>query len=280
MDSMFLRFIKHPRGMLGLIILLLVMIMALMAPHMAPYDPYDIDDRGPRRLPPNGEYLLGTDSHGTDILSMVIFGSRISLIIGLSVGLAVSCIGGFMGVLAGYRGGWVDHLIMRSCDVLFVIPGLPLIILLANYVGTRFYMIIIIFTLLGWAGVARLIRSQVLSLREREYVEAARALGGGDVHIMLHHIVPAVSPLLIINGVLMAAGTMVAEAGLSFLGFGDPVAISWGKMLFEAQAGHALMFRSWWWVVPPGLAIFITVLGMMLLGYALEEVLNPHVKGK
>lgn len=277
-DSFLFKIWRHPRGKIGIIIMISVVILALGAPFFAPFDPYNISERGPRLLAPQRGYLLGTDGQGIDILSKVIYGARISLIIGLSTGLLVTFFGGFMGVLAGYMGGWIDNFVMRFCDVIFVIPGLPLIILLASYVGTRFYMIIVIFTLLGWAGVARLIRSQVLSLRSRDYVLAAKALGAKELHIMLKHILPAVSPLLIINGVLIAAGTMVAEAGLSFLGFGDPLAISWGKMLQEAQSGHALFFGSWWWIIPPGLAIFVTVLGMMLFGYALEEILNPSLK--
>lgn len=220
---------------------------------------------------------MGTDAQGKDILSKLIYGSRVSLIVGLTTGICVTLLGALLGIVAGYFGGWVDTLIMRICDILFVVPGLPLMILLANYIGTRFYMIIVIFTMLGWAGVARMIRSQVLSLKSRDFVAASRSVGAKPGHIMREHILISVSPLLIVNGVLSAAGVMVAEAGLSFLGFGDPTAVSWGKMLYEAQSGHALLFGAWWWVIPPGLAIFITVFGFMMFGYALEEVLNPHI---
>lgn len=268
---------RLPRGRVGVCITLAVVLVAVLAPVLAPYDPYDITQRDARRLPPGRGHWLGTDSYGNDILSKLIYGARVSLIVGLATGVAVTLVGTFMGILAGYTGGWVDTIIMRACDVIFVVPGLPLMILLANYLGTRFYMIIVIFTVLGWAGMARMIRAQVLSVRARDFVVASRSIGASRWHIMAEHILVSVSPLMIVNGVLNAAGVMVAEAGLSFLGFGDPTAVSWGKMLFEAQSGHALLFGAWWWVVPPGLAIFVTVFGFMMAGYALEEVLNPHI---
>lgn len=268
---------RHPRGRVGIIITAAIIVVAIAAPWIAPYDPYDIGQRGPRRMPPGLGHPLGTDAQGKDILSKLIYGARVSLIVGITTGVCVTVLGALLGILAGYLGGFADTLIMRICDILFVVPGLPLMILLANYMGTKFYMIIVIFTMLGWAGVARMIRSQVLSLKSRDFVVASRSVGARPGHIMREHILVSVSPLLIVNGVLSAAGVMVAEAGLSFLGFGDPTAVSWGKMLYEAQSGHALLFGAWWWVIPPGLAIFITVFGFMMFGYALEEVLNPHI---
>ncbi|MEW6522926.1 MAG: ABC transporter permease [Bacillota bacterium] len=272
------RLLRHPTGRVGLLLILLVTLVALAAPALAPFDPYNLDHRTVRRARPGGVHWLGTDAFGNDILSKLIYGARISLVVGLSTGIIVTLTGAAMGIAAGYLGGLADTLVMRTADILFVIPGLPLMIMLATYFGTRFYMIIIIFTILGWAGVARMIRSQVLSLKSQNYVVAAETAGATSLYVMSRHILPAVSPLLIVNGVLASAGVMVAEAGLSFLGFGDPVAVSWGKMLQEAQANHGLLFRAWWWIIPPGLAIFVTVLGFMLTGYALEEIFNPQVR--
>lgn len=269
---------KHPTGRIGLVIVLLMAIVALGAKWIAPYDPYDLFDRDMPRLAPSGEHLLGTDHVGNDILSKLIYGARISLIVGLSTGISSTLLGAILGMMAGYMGGWFDTLIMRAVDVLMTIPSLPLMILIATYIGTQFYMIIIIFTLLGWTGMARTVRAQVLSLKSQKYITAAELAGASRPYVMFKHILPEVSPLLIVSGVLSAAGVMVAEAGLSFLGFGDPKAISWGKMLYEAQANHGLLLKAWWWVLPPGFTIFVTVIGFMLVGYALEELVNPRVK--
>ncbi len=276
--SLFLGLAHHRLGRVGLAILLLVATIALFADRIAPYDPYNPSERGPRKLRPSREHPLGTDGQGRDILSQLIYGARVSLSVGLATAILVSGLAAFMGVLAGYLKGTVDTLIMRTADVLFAVPGLPLMLILAVYLGASMRTIVIIFTLVGWPGLARMIRSQVLSVRERPYVEAARAYGASEWRIMFRHVLPSVSSIITINGVMMAAGMMLAEAGLSFLGFGDPIVISWGKMLALAQQGHAMLFGLWWWVIPPGLAIFFTALGFMLLGLALEEELNPLLR--
>ncbi len=277
-QSLIVGLAHHRLGRIGLAILLVVATVALLADRISPYDPYNPLERGPRKLRPSGEHPLGTDGQGRDILSQLIYGARVSLSVGLATAILVSGLAAFMGVLAGYLKGSVDTLIMRTADVLFAVPGLPLMLILAVYLGASMRTIVVIFTLVGWPGLARLIRSQVLSVRERPYVEAARAYGASEWRIMFRHVLPSVSSIITINGVMMAAGMMLAEAGLSFLGFGDPVVISWGKMLAMAQQGHAMLFGLWWWVIPPGLAIFFTALGFMLLGLALEEELNPLLR--
>lgn len=269
---------RHPTGRLGLVIVAAVVLVAAFAGLIAPFDPYDLFSRDLPRLAPSAAHLLGTDHIGNDILSKLIYGARVSLIVGVITGISSTLLGAVLGMMAGYLGGWFDTVIMRAVDVLMTIPSLPLMILIATYVGTQFYMIIIIFTLLGWTGMARTIRAQVLSLKSQKYITAAELAGASRGYVMFRHILPEVSPLLIVSGVLSAAGVMVAEAGLSFLGFGDPKAISWGKMLFEAQANHGLLLKAWWWVLSPGIAIFVTVIGFMLVGYALEEIVNPRVR--
>jgi peptide/nickel transport system permease protein len=277
-QSLFVGLTHHRLGRIGLAILLVVATVALFADRLAPYDPYNPLERGPRKLRPSREHPLGTDGQGRDILSQLMYGARVSLSVGLATAILISGLAAFMGVLAGYLRGSVDTVIMRTADVLFAVPGLPLMLILAVYLGASMRTIVVIFTLVGWPGLARLIRSQVLSVRERAYVEAARAYGASEWRIMFRHVLPSVSSIITINGVMMAAGMMLAEAGLSFLGFGDPVVISWGKMLALAQQGHAMLFGLWWWVIPPGLAIFFTALGFMLLGLALEEELNPLLR--
>jgi peptide/nickel transport system permease protein len=269
---------KHPRGRIGLIMLIIITLTAVFAPLVAPYDPYDVTQRDAGGMAPSLKHLLGTTSWGEDILSMLIYGSRVSLGIGIVTGLLIACIGALMGTLAGYVGRAVDMVIMRIVDVMLVIPTLPITIVLTNLFGKSYLMLIFIFTLFGWTGLARVIRSQVLVLKNSNYVKAADISGAGKWYIMFRHILPGVSHLLIMSTALTSAGIMVAEAGLSFLGLGDPKAISWGKMLAEAQSGGALMLGYWWWIIAPGIAIFITVSSFMLIGYALEEIFNPKMK--
>ncbi len=270
--------VRHRLGRWGVLILILLVLTALLADTLSPYDPYDVRQRDLRKSPPSAQHRLGTDGAGVDILSQLIYGSRVSLVVGLTTAVLVSLLGALVGTATGYLGGFFDTLVMRLADLLFTIPSLPLMILLATYLGSSYWTIICIFTLLGWAGLARLVRSQVLSLAHCEYIEVATALGASNWRIMWRHILPNVSSLVVINGAKMAAGMMLAEAGLSFLGFADPRAISWGKLLSAAQTGHAVLFGLWWWVIPPGLAIFIAALGFMLLGMAMEERLNPYLR--
>ncbi|MFA5006729.1 MAG: ABC transporter permease [Candidatus Izemoplasmatales bacterium] len=270
---------RHPKGRVGLLIVALLVVCAVFAPWIAPYDPYDVTERAAKGLAPSLEHLLGTTiTTGQDIFSMLIYGTRVSLLIGITTGVAIAFIGAFFGILAGYSGGVADTVIMRVVDILLVIPTLPLIIVLTNLFGRSYLMIIAIFAAFGWTGLARVIRSLVLVLKNANYVKAAELAGASRARIMFRHILPGVSHLLIMSTALSCAGIMVAEAGLSFLGLGDPTAISWGKMLAEAQSGGALLFGHWWWIFAPGIGIFLAVFGFMRIGLALEEMLNPRMK--
>ncbi|MFA5037236.1 MAG: ABC transporter permease [Candidatus Izemoplasmatales bacterium] len=270
---------KHPKGKIGIIVISLLAICAIFAPLIAPYDPYDVTQRAAKGLAPSWEHLLGTTiTTGQDIFSMLIYGTRVSLVIGLVTGISIAFVGAIMGILAGYIGGVVDNIIMRVVDILLVIPTLPLIIVLTNIFGKTYLMIIVIFVALGWTGLARVIRSLVLVLKNANYVKASELAGASRWHIMIKHILPGVSHLLIMSTALSCAGIMVAEAGLSFLGLGDPTAISWGKMLAEAQSGGALLFGHWWWIMAPGIGIFLAVFSFMRIGLALEEMFNPRMK--
>ena len=261
-------------GVIGLVILLLIVIFA---PVITNWDPYFY---GPDSLaaPGKSSHLRGTNHMGQDVFSMLIYGTRVSLVVGVTTGLATAFLGALMGVLTGYLGGIVDMVVMRVVDILLVIPTLPLTIVLTNLFGKSYFMIIFIFTIFGWTGLARVVRSQVLVLKNSNYVKAAELAGARRGHIMFRHILPGVSHLLIMSTALTSAGIMVAEAGLSFLGLGDPTAISWGKMLADAQSGGALLFGHWWWILAPGIGIFLSVFSFMRIGLAMEEIFNPRMK--
>ena len=277
--SMLIKLWQHPKGRLGLCIVAFLAIVAIFAPVIAPYNPYDVTQRAAKGLTPSWEHPLGTTiTTGQDIFSMLIYGTRVSLSIGIITGLCIAFLGAFMGILAGYVGGIVDTIIMRLVDIMLVIPTLPLTIVLTNIFGKSYFMIVFIFTLFGWQGLSRVIRSQVLVLKNSNYVKAAELAGASRARIMFKHILPGVTHLLIMSTAMTSAGIMVAEAGLSFLGLGDPTAISWGKMLAEVQSGGALLFGHWWWIAAPGVGIFISIFAFMRIGMALEEIFNPRMK--
>ncbi len=200
------------------------------------------------------------------------------MIVGFTTGLTVPFLGAVLGAVAGFFGGRVDRYLMFLVDVVMVLPGLPLMILVATYVGGSYWIVVGLFTFLGWAGVCRMVRGRILSEKAADYVEAARSYGAPWPRILFRHILPSTYPLLALIAARTAAGSVLAEAGLSFLGFGDPLAISWGKMLAEAQAQGALLFGAWWWVLFPGLAVTLLALSFINLGYALEEVFNPRLR--
>ncbi len=269
----------HKQGRIGLIIIAFLAILAIFAPLIAPYDPYDVTQRAAKGLTPSWQHLLGTSiTTGQDIFSMLIYGTRSSLSIGLITGIVIAILGSLFGIIAGYLGGWVDTIIMRVVDVLLVIPTLPLVIVMTNVLGTSYAVIVIVFAAFGWTGLARVIRSQVMLIKNANYVKAAELAGASKWYIMWRHILPAVSNLLIMSTALTSAGIMVAEAGLSFLGLGNPTAISWGKMLADAQSSGAMLFGYWWSILAPGVGIFLSVYSFMRIGLALEEILNPRMR--
>jgi len=263
-------------GLVGFTIIAFFALMALLADWIAPYNPYEVV--GAPYTPPNEKFILGTNDIGQDIFSEFVYGSRISLYVGLTAPLISSIVGTVLGLLAGYLGGFVDELVVGAVDVMLALPSLPLIIILAAYLGPSLNNIILVLAVFGWPGFTRIVRSQVLSLRERPYVEAARAAGAGSLRIMFKHILPHVVPLVIAHVVLSATSAILTEAGLSFLGLGDPVAKSWGQILRRAQTGHALHQGLWLWVFVPGLAIGLLGAGFTLLGMAMEERVNPRLR--
>ncbi|MBI1296889.1 ABC transporter permease subunit [bacterium] len=268
---------RNPIGLIGVAILFSFLIVVIFADVLSPYDPM-IRVGAPFERP-SAAHLLGTNDIGQDILSELIYGSRVSLTVGLVAALLAIGIGTLAGVVAGYFGGFVDALIMRVVDVVLVIPFLPLMILLAAFAGPSFGNLILVIGLLTWARPARVIRSQTLSLRNRTYIEAAQSIGAQPGRILFRHILPGVLPLSLAQLVLAASTAILVEASLSFLGLGDPTTKSWGTVLYYAQVRSAFLSGAWiWWVLPPGFLITLAVLGFALVGFALEEVLNPQLR--
>ena len=228
--------------------------------------------------PSGNTYLLGTDAFGRDIFSQLIWGSRIALLVGFAASFFSVMIGIIVGVVAGYFGGWVDSVLMRFTDVILVMPFLPLIIVFAAVMGPSIWNIIIAITLVGWPGTARIIRSQVLSLKERPFIDAARVTGASNVRIMFKHIIPNVLPLAFLYMTFAVTGAILGEASLSFIGLGDPTTMSWGMMLYNISHGSGYTLTAWWWLLPPGLAITFLVLGFFLVGRAFEEIINPRLR--
>ena len=271
------KFLKNPKGRLGLILVGIIVLVAIFAPYLTPYelDRYNVANGLAK---PSAQHWLGTDKNGIDILTQIFYGARISLIIGITTGISVTLLGATLGIVSAYFGKVSAGVILNIINVLLVIPTTPLMMIMSN-LSSSYLMMIAVFTLIGWCGTARMVRAQVLSIMNMNYIRAAELAGGSKTYIMFRHIMPAVSHLLIMNCALSCAGFMIAEAGLSFIGLGDPSVISWGKILVAAQES-AFTSGLWAWVIAPGVAIFITVFGFMQIGSALEEILNPKIKQK
>ncbi|HLE77820.1 MAG TPA: ABC transporter permease [bacterium] len=264
-------------GWTGLTLMALLVGAAVLAPWIVPYDP-GLTTGEPFESP-SGRHWLGTNDVGQDLFSEMIVGARISLSIGFLASTVAISIGTLVGVVAGYFGSWVDAALMRVVDIVLVIPFLPLMILLAAYLGPSFWNLILVIGLLVWARPARVIRAQVLSLKSLDFVDAARALGAPPGRILRRHILPGVLSLSLAQFILAASSAILIEASLSFLGLGDPTAKSWGSILYYAQVRSAFLTGAWlWWVLPPGLLITAAVLGFAFTGFAAEEVLNPRLR--
>ena len=272
--------LRHRVGVIGAAMLLLSIVVAIFAPVIAPYDPYAPVDVTIFDIyqPPSPAHILGTDDGGKDVFSSLVYGARVSLIVGFTAAAIAILIGAVIGIVAGYRRGWIGSLLMRITDFFLVIPDLALMIVLVAIIGPSLFTIIMVIGLLGWTGSARLIRSQTLSVRERKYVMRAKAVGAGDVHILRRHILPAVLPLMLANMVLVVSIAILDESSLAFLGLGDPTVISWGQMLNYAFERGAISAGAWWALLAPGFAIVWVVLGTTLLGTALEDAVNPRLK--
>jgi peptide/nickel transport system permease protein len=272
-------FRKSKMGIAGLIILVFFTLVAIFAPLLASsegLDPTKVD--GPILAPPSWEYPLGTDDLGRSVLTLTIWGARISLLVGLCATVVSMVVGSSLGILSGYRGGWADRVLMRLTDWFLVIPWLALAIILASIFGQSLLIITLVIGLTSWAGTARLVRSQVLSVKERPFVERARGLGASDRQVVVRHVLPNVFPVIFANTILTVALSILAETTLSFLGLGDPLRISWGAILEMAFEAGASTIGAWWWLGAPGVCIVLVVLAFTMCGYALDEILNPRLR--
>ncbi len=282
---------RHKLAVAGLVVLVLMVLAALFAKQLAPFDPNAIDNvhwQG-TPLPPCfqaaaqcGGHSLGTDEVGRDLFSRLLYGARISLTVGLFAVLMELLIGTTLGAIAGYYGGWVDYGLMRVTDVFLSIPLLPLLLVLTAIVAASsskaalsFGVIVIIIGGLSWMAVARLVRASFLSLREREFAEAARAVGNNDGRIIFRHLLPNAIAPIVVQGTLDVANVIILESGLSFLGLGiQPPTASWGNMLANAQSNLSI---AWWAAVFPGLCILVTVLAINYIGDGLRDALDPNM---
>ena len=270
---------KSVMGMAGLVILVVFVAMAVFAPVLVSSTGLDVTKvNGPPLQAPSWAYPLGTDNQGRSVLTLIIWGSRISLMIGLLAALVSMVVGAVLGIVAGYRGGFIDTALMRLTDWFLVLPWIALMIVLAAILGQSLAIIVLVIGLTSWAWTARLVRSQTLSIRERPFVERVRGLGASDSRIMLRHVLPNVMPVIIAQTILSVALAILAESTLSFIGLGDPLRVSWGQTLEQAFETGAVTLGAWWWIGAPGVCIVLLVLAFTMCSTALEEIFNPRLR--
>jgi peptide/nickel transport system permease protein len=267
-------------AMIGFYILAGFIVLAVFGPVFVRFDVMSIGEFEDILNPPSLKHILGTDDMGRDVFGNLVAGSRVSLLIGAVATIISMGIGTLIGLASGYFGKTIDMVLMRITDFFLVIPWLPLMIVLAAVLGTNIWNIIFVIGITSWAGTARVVRAQTLSVRERQFVERAVAIGAGPSHIIRHEILPNVFPIIFANTVLIASTAILSETTLSFLGLGDPSHSSWGMMLHYAFEGGAVNSGAYWFVLPPGICVVAVVLAFTLLGYAFDEILNPKLREK
>ena len=271
-SQVWMRFRRKKTAIFGLAGAAAFVAIALFAPFLAPYGTMDL---GMSFQPPGGDHLLGTDSLGSDVLSNMIYGTRTSLIVGLCAVVTSNIIGLTIGSVAGYFGGRTDNVLMRITEMFQILPQFFLAIIVVALFGSSIWNIVFVIGILTWPVTARLLRAEFLSLRKREFVDAARALGMSDFDLIVREILPNALPPIIVNASLQISGAILLEASLSFLGLGDPDAMSWGIMLHNAQE---YFNRAWWMAAFPGMALFTTTLALNLTGDGLNDALNPRLR--
>ena len=268
-------------GRIGLILLVVTAVVAVLGPFVFPFNPADVGaDSSTILQPPSADHWLGTDELGRDVFREFLAGARISLFVGIMATLISTVIGAGIGIVAGYFMGPLDTTLMSATDFFLVIPALPLMIAMGAIFGQNLLIIILVIGLLSWPRTARIVRSQTLSLRQRQYVARAKSLGASDARIIRRNVAPHVLQLIVANTILVVAGCILAEATLSFIGLGDPDRISWGSMLHFAFVSGAVGLGAWWYFMPPGLGILVVVLGFTLVGHSFERIANPRLKGE
>ncbi len=274
-------FAKNKVGVIGLTIFTSFVLIAIFANHLAPYDPMQIQffaEGGVKRLlPPSSEHLLGTTYMGRDVFSQMIIGSRVAVLVGIISAVCVAFIGTNIGLISGYFGGKVDRVLMGIVDVMYGLPFLPFALILVSVLGPGVQNVILAIVLITWRNSSRVIRSQALTLKNRTFIEATRLSGASDWRILYRHIAPNVVPVSLIYVSTSMASAIMTESSISFLGLGDPMQVSWGRILFTCYSSQA-MFKAPWWILPPGIAITLLVLSGYLMGRAFEEIANPKLR--
>lgn len=269
------KYTRNRGAVFGLYVVLFFMLMGALSPWLAPFPPLSIGKDSFH--PPDWRYLMGTDDLGRDLLSGILWGSRVSIMVGLIAAATSTLIGVIVGSVSAYYGRMVDDLLTRVTEFFLVIPRFFLVLIIVALFGSSIWHIIFVIGILSWPATARLVRAEFLSLREKEFVQGVRAMGASDPRIILRHMLPNAGPPIIVSGSLQIARAILMEAGLSFLGLGDPNQITWGVMLYNAQR---FLRHAWWTATFPGLAIFFIVMGFNLIGDGLNDALNPKQKGK
>ncbi len=268
-------------ALFGVILLLFFVFVGVFAESLAPHGPrdrhYDAEGTIRRLEQPSWQYPFGTTDVGRDIFSQVILGTRTALTVGFLAALLVTLVGSVIGIIAGYFGGWIDTVLMRIVDFFYAIPFIPFVIVLSAILQPSMWNIILAVSLLSWRTVARIVRSQVLSIAQRPYIKAARVAGAGHLRIMARYILPNVIPLVLLEMAFMVNWAIMAEASVAFLGFGDPRVTSWGQILhINFVSGYSRL--AWWWTAPPGLAIVLLLLSIFFVARSLEAVVDPRLR--
>ena len=268
-------------GAFGVMVLFLIVVVAVISPWIVPYDPianhFDAAGQLKRLEPPSTTHWLGTTYYGLDVLSQMIDGTRIVLVVGITCAFFIAIIGTNVGLIAGYYGGRIDAALMRITGLAFGIPFIPFAVVLVALLGPSLWNMILTISLLMWRTTARVIRSQVLSLRERGFVKAAKIAGASDLRIIYVHIFPNVLPMTLLYVAFDIAWAVLAEASISFLGFGDPNQVSWGQMLYLAYVSGSIR-QAWWWTIPPGLGLSLFVISVFLVGRQYEKLASPRLR--
>lgn len=281
MKKLFSPFARNVLGLIGFIIFVFFILIAAFAGRIAPYDPMEIqfgpDGSVKRLLPPSREHLLGTTYMGRDVFSQMVIGSRIAVLVGVLSALCVAFIGTNVGLIAGYFGGKTERILMGLVDIMYGVPFLPFALILVSLLGPGVENVILAIVLITWRNSSRVIRSQVLSLKTRTFIEAVKLSGASHLRILYRHVAPNVIPVSLIYVSTSMAGAIMSESSISFLGLGDPMQVSWGRILYTCYQSQS-MFIAPWWILPPGIAITLLVLSGYMMGRAFEEIANPKLR--
>ena len=281
MKKLFTPFARNILGLIGFIIFVFFILIAAFAGRIAPYDPMEIqfgaDGSVKRLLPPSREHPLGTTYMGRDVFSQMVIGSRIAVLVGVLSALCVAFIGTNVGLIAGYFGGKTERILMGLVDIMYGVPFLPFALILVSLLGPGVENVILAIVLITWRNSSRVIRSQVLSLKTRTFIEAVKLSGASHLRILYRHVAPNVIPVSLIYVSTSMAGAIMSESSISFLGLGDPMQVSWGRILYTCYQSQS-MFIAPWWILPPGIAITLLVLSGYMMGRAFEEIANPKLR--